>query len=217
MPEAPRPEGWNDRINMRDWAHHDMSAAMAFLDRQAPGHPMVGVGQSFGGQALGICGDPGRFERYCMVASLSDYHRGTDTPWRNLVMTNLFGLPVTAVLGRTASWMGLGESIPGTVFRDWTRWCNYPEYFFDDPAVGARAGYATVRIPILSVGMTDDPWGTPRAVHGLMKHYVNADISERWLTPKDGSGQAIGHLGFFHSRFRDTLWPNVIEWLLDRR
>ena len=114
----------------------------------------------------------------------------------------MFGLPVTAVLGRTASWMGLGESIPGRFFRDWTRWCNHPEYFFDDPTVGARSGYATVRIPILSVGMTDDPWGTPRAVHGLMKHYVNADITERWLTPQDGGGQPIGHLGFFRSRFR---------------
>ena len=54
---------------------------------------MVGVGQSFGGQALGICADPMRFERYCMVASLSGYHRGTDTPWRNLIMMNLLGVP----------------------------------------------------------------------------------------------------------------------------
>ena len=76
MPQSPRPKGWNARINMRDWAHLDMPAAMACLDRQAPGHPIVGVGQSFGGQALGICGDPGRFDRYCMVASLSGYYRG---------------------------------------------------------------------------------------------------------------------------------------------
>lgn len=213
MPESPAPSGWNGRINMRDWAHKDMSAAMAHLDQQSPGHPMVGVGQSFGGQALGICTNPMRFERYCMVASLSGYYRGTDTPWRNYFMMNVLGIPTTAILGKTAPWMGLGESIPATVFRDWTRWCNHPEYFFDDPQVGAREGYATVRLPILTVGMTDDPWGTPRAVHGLMKHYVNADITERWLSPEDAGGQPIGHLGFFRSRFRETLWPEVIDWL----
>jgi len=214
LPQSPRPPGWRGRINMRDWAHFDMPAAMACLDRQAPGHAMVGAGQSFGGQALGICGAPERFERYCMVASLSGYWRGTDTPWRNLLTMNLVGLPATALLGRTAPWMGLGESIPASVFRDWTRWCNHPEYFFDDPQVGARAGYASVRMSILSVGMTDDPWGTPRAVHGLMKHYVNADIAERWLSPGDAGGQPIGHLGFFRSRFRDSLWPGIIDWLV---
>jgi predicted alpha/beta hydrolase len=214
MPQSPRPKDWRARINMRDWAHFDMPAAMDFLNDHRQGHAMVGVGQSFGGQALGICRQPQRFERYCMVASLSGYWRGTDTPWQNLVTMNLFGLPITTVLGKTAPWMGLGESIPATVFRDWARWCNHHEYFFDDPDVGARRGYATVRQPILSVGMTDDPWGTPRAVHGLLKHYVNADISERWLSPGDAGGQPIGHLGFFRSRFRESLWPEIIDWII---
>ena len=215
MPNSPRPARVERTHQHARLAYLDMPAAMALLNRRAPGHPMVGVGQSFGGQALGIFGDPGRFRRYCMVASLSGYCRGTDTPWQNLVMRKVFCLPATAVLGRTVPWMGLGESIPATVFRDWTRWCNHPKYFFDDPQVGARAGYAAVDIPILSVGMTDDPWGTPRAVHGLMKHYVNADINERWLSPEDGSGQSIGHLGFFRSRLRGTLWPDVIYWLIE--
>ena len=53
-PQSPRPEGWTQRINMRDWAIQDMAAAMRRLDAEAPGHEMAGVGQSFGGQALGI-------------------------------------------------------------------------------------------------------------------------------------------------------------------
>lgn len=215
LPDSPPPLGFKKRINMRDWAHFDMPAAMLRLDAEAPGHPMVGVGQSFGGQALGICGMPERFERYLMVACLSGYWRNTDTPWQVLLSMHAFGLPITAVLGRTARWMGLGEPFPATVFRDWARWCFHPEYFFDDPKVGARAGYATVKIPILSVGLTDDVWGTPKAIHGLMKHYVNADITERWLSPQNAGGQPIGHLGFFRSRFRDTLWPGTVDWLLN--
>ncbi|MDA4844316.1 alpha/beta hydrolase family protein [Hoeflea poritis] len=215
LPDSPRPQGFEGRINMRDWAHRDMPAAIRRLDEEAPGHAMVGIGQSFGGQALGICGRPERFQRYCMVATLSGYWRNTSTAWQNLVMMHVIGLPMTALLGRTARWMGLGEPIPATVFRDWARWCFHHEYFFDDPTVGAREGYARVRMPILSLGMTDDPWGTPKAIHALMKHYVNADITERWLTPENAGGQPIGHLGFFRSRFRDTLWPSTVSWLLE--
>ena len=215
LPDSPRPEGFRGRINMRDWARLDMPAAIRRLDREAPGHAMVGVGQSFGGQALGLCGMPQRFDRYVMVACLSGYWRHTDTPWQNLVSMHVVGLPLTALLGRTARWMGLGEPFPASVFRDWARWCFHPEYFFDDPAVGAREGYATVDMPVLCLGMTDDVWGTPRAVHALMKHYVHADIEERWLSPRDAGGQPIGHLGFFRSRFRDTLWPDVTDWIVN--
>ncbi|MEM9104605.1 MAG: alpha/beta hydrolase [Pseudomonadota bacterium] len=214
LPDSPRPDSFKGRINMRDWAHQDMPAAIRRLDEEAPGHPMVGVGQSFGGQALGLCGMPERFERYVMVACLSGYWRNTDTPWRNLISMHLIGLPMTAILGKTAPWMGLGEPFPATVFRDWAKWCFHHEYFFDDPAVGAREAYATVKMPILCLGMTDDVWGTPRAVHALMKHYINADIDERWLSPEEAGGQPIGHLGFFRSRFRDTLWQDTTDWIL---
>lgn len=179
MPDSPRPPDFRGRINMRDWAHYDMPAAMTRLDQQAPGHSMVGVGQSFGGQALGICGMPERFDRFCMVACLSGYWRHTDTAWRNMLKMNVVGVPLATVLGKTPRWMGLGEPFPASVFRDWAKWCFHPEYFFDDPAVGARAGYATVNIPVLSIGLTDDPWGTPRAIGALLKHYVDADIEER--------------------------------------
>lgn len=214
LPESPRPASFNGRINMRDWAHQDMPAAIQRLDREAPGHQMVGVGQSFGGQALGLCGMADRFERYAMVACQSGHWRHADTPWQNLLRMHVVGLPLTSALGETKRWMGLGEPFPASVFRDFARWCFHPDYFFGDPAVNAKQGYATVAMPILCIGMTDDPWGTPRAVHALMEHYVNASIEERWLSPQDAGGQPIGHLGFFKSRFADTLWPDVTEWIV---
>ena len=38
LPASPPPPGFNKRINMRDWAHFDMPAAMLRLDEEAPGH-----------------------------------------------------------------------------------------------------------------------------------------------------------------------------------
>jgi predicted alpha/beta hydrolase len=46
-----------------------------------------------------------------------------------------------------------------------------------------------------------------------MKHYHRAPTEIRWLSPEEAGGP-IGHLGFFRSQFRDTLWQPAIEWLL---
>ena len=75
--------------------------------------------------------------------------------------------------------------------------------------------YKDVRTPILALGLTDDIWGTPKAVAALMKRYENAPVEERWISPDDAGGRKIGHLGFFRSRFADDLWPEFIGWLLD--
>ena len=99
---------------------------------------MVGVGQSYGGQALGLCGISGRFTRYGMVATMSGYHRGLDDRWAGPRMF-LIGVPVASLLGRVPRWLGIGEPIPASVFRDWARWCRRPDYFFGDPVVPETA------------------------------------------------------------------------------
>lgn len=208
------PVGWRKRIGMKDWAVLDFPAAVRALDAVAPGHAMAGVGQSYGGQALGLSGIADRFLRYGMVATMSGYFGGLDdrgARWRMLGV----GVPVSLLVGRTPRWLGIGEPIPGSVFRDWARWCSMPNYFFDDPRVPETARYAKVRTPIAAIGMSDDVWGTRRAIDSLMSHYENASIELRIVSPDDAGGQPIGHLGFFRSRFAQTLWPDLIGWLLD--
>jgi predicted alpha/beta hydrolase len=209
------PSSWRRRIAMRDWALLDFPAAATALDASAPGHPMVGVGQSFGGQALGLSGVADRFDRYAMVATMSGYFGGLDDPKAKRLMLGV-GVPVSLAFRQTPRWLGIGEPIPSTVFRDWARWCAMPDYYFDDRTFPETSRYADVRLPILALGMTDDVWGTPRAVAALMRHYANAAIEERWISPAEAGGP-IGHLGYFRSRFAATLWPDLIGWLVDGR
>ncbi|MDF1599923.1 hypothetical protein PZ895_09040 [Mesorhizobium sp. YIM 152430] len=212
---SARPAGWKARINMKDWAVRDFVAAAGKLDEAAPGHPMAGVGQSYGGQALGLSGIAHRFERYAMVASMSGYHGdlADRSVWYRM---NLVGLPVSLACRDMPRWLGIGEPIATSTFRDWARWCRMKNYFFDDPNVPETARFKDVALPLLAFGMTDDPWGTPAAVHGLMRHYTNATVETRWLSPQDGGGP-IGHLGFFRAHFAETLWPPLADWLLDGR
>jgi predicted alpha/beta hydrolase len=53
---SARPSSWHRRIAKKEWALCDFAAALAALRQAAPRRPLVGVGQSFGGQALGHLG-----------------------------------------------------------------------------------------------------------------------------------------------------------------
>ncbi len=199
-------------ISMADWGMRDFPAALARLEHVAPGHRVVGVGQSYGGQALGLGGVSDRFERYLMVATISGYWRNLGGGWKVFASMNLIANPLAALLGRVPAGLGMGSGLPGGVFADWTRWCRKPDYFFSEPRFDAKALFSSVRTPILAIGSTDDAWGTQAARDAMLHHFVNAPVETNWLDPETAGGP-IGHLDFFRSRFRQTLWPEPIAWL----
>lgn len=200
-------------IRFKHWAIEDFPAALQRLQAVAVGHDVVGIGQSFGGQALGVSDCSNAFVRYGMVATMSGAVHLLDDKWVWPRM-NIVGVPISYLTPNTPRWMN-GEPIPGSVFRDWARWCRMKNYFFDDPELGAADLIARVRTPILAIGLDDDPWGTRRAVSHFLSYHTNAPIEQRWYSPANTGGQPIGHLGFFHSRFAQSLWPEMTNWLLD--
>jgi predicted alpha/beta hydrolase len=68
-------------IRFKDWAVKDFPAALRCLQAVAPGHETVGIGQSFGGQALGISDCSNVFSRYGMVATMSGAVHLLDDKW----------------------------------------------------------------------------------------------------------------------------------------
>jgi len=206
------PQGWKRPLLMRDWAHFDMPAALHRLEMEAPDHAIVGVGQSFGGQVLALGGRSERFSRYLMVATMTGYWGNTKPRFRVFSQMNLVGVPLATVLGKVPGRIGLGQTLPGTVFREWARWGRHPEYFFADESMDAARRFGEVTTPILAIGLTDDPWGTPKAQHALLKYYNSAPTEIRWISPQEAGGP-VGHLGFFRQSFKETLWKPAIEWL----
>jgi predicted alpha/beta hydrolase len=209
------PKAWRARLNMKDWGVLDMPAALDELKRVAEGKPIVGIGHSFGGVALGLSNRSAEFERYTTTASLSGYYRNTAQPLAVFAKMNFLGVPLTIPFGHLPRWAGIGEALPGSIFRDWARWCRNPNFLFADPKVPESRYFSSVRTPMLSIGINDDPWGTPRAVDGLLMHYANAPLHELWLSPDQTTGGAVGHMGFFRKHHAETLWPDVIDWLLE--
>jgi predicted alpha/beta hydrolase len=206
------PRHWKRPLLMRDWAHFDMPAALHRLELEAPDHPLVGIGQSFGGQVLALGGRSKRFSRYLMVATMTGYWGNTKPRFRVFSQMNLVGVPLATLLGKVPGQIGLGQTLPGTIFREWARWGRHPEYFFADPTMDAARRFAEVETPILAIGLTDDPWGTPKAQQALLKDYNRAPTEVRWISPEEAGGR-VGHLGFFRSAFKETLWQPAIDWL----
>ncbi|MCU0790887.1 MAG: alpha/beta hydrolase [Nitratireductor sp.] len=200
-------------LRMSDWAVKDFPAAVGFLGERFPDSSLRGIGHSFGGQALGLSGEANRFARYMTIAAGSGYLGHTREFARLSRAMNWAGWPLAAFFGYLPRWVGFGEPMPYGAFNQWRKWCNDPQYLMGDASIPERSRFKDVRIPMLAVGFEDDPWATRKSVEALVAWYSNAAIRIHWYG-EDDLQRPVGHLGFFRPDHRDTLWPQLADWLL---
>ncbi|MFD0918008.1 alpha/beta fold hydrolase [Pseudahrensia aquimaris] len=201
---------WSE-LAMKDWALLDFPAAAKYLRDRFPDNELVGIGHSYGGQALGLSGISELFTRYATVATMSGYWRDTAEPLSIYLKTQIVGNSLAKLMGRIPKWGGLGEEMPGRIFIDWTRWIAQPNYFFDDTDLPEISRFRDVTLPFLSVRISDDTWGTKRAVEHFMSHYENADL--RHFSLKTTAEKPIGHFAWFRPRNAEH-WPMVVNFAL---
>jgi len=200
-------------LRMRDWGVLDFPAMAKWCKDQYPARPLVGMGHSYGGQALGLCGCSNLFERYATAATQSGYWRAVDEPYSVWFKTQVVGKTFAKLLGRIPSWAGFGLTLPGTIFNEWAKWVNTPDYFMSDPLLPETRNFKDVTLPFLSIGLTDDKWGTRRAIEEFMANFTEADLRQIWLSPE--ANKTIGHFRFFRPENSETCWPVATEFLLE--
>jgi predicted alpha/beta hydrolase len=213
-----RPESLRGfEMDYLDWAQQDLAAAVDAMSTEQT--PLFMVGHSFGGHAFGLLPNHDRVARFYTFATGAGWHgwmpRGEQ--WRVQAMWRLIGPALTRWKGYLPwSLLGMGEDLPLNVFRQWRHWCQYPRYFFDDPAMSHLAGrFAAVRTPIVAANALDDRWAPPRSRDAFMAAYVNAD----WRgvdIPSARRGGAIGHMGYFRPAAA-PLWDSVLDWFREHR
>lgn len=201
-------------VRMADWALLDFPAAVAALQSRFPDHALCGIGHSFGGQAFGLSGTSKQFLRYMTLAAGSGYLGNMPDERRLRFFLNRIGYPVSRLLGHLPRWAGLGEPIPFGVFNQWRQWCNSPDYFISDRSLPETSRFVDVLLPMTAIGFEDDPWATRPNVEALVSWYTRADIRIRWFEPEEMNGKEVGHLGFFRPTHKDTLWPQIADWLV---
>jgi predicted alpha/beta hydrolase len=205
---------------MRDWMGADVPAVAAWARKRQPGVPQLAIGHSIGGHALALDYGTEDLAGFAMIAA----HAGTTRAIpdrveraRARMILSVLGPAFARLMGYIPGRrLGLGEDMPGGPMLEWGRWSRRPGYFFDDPSMEAEARAAAVTQPVLAIGFSDDPWATPPQIDVITDHLVNAMVERRTYSPGEGGVPSIGHMGFFRSGVRDTLWPEVLGWLMGR-
>ncbi|KJC51343.1 alpha/beta hydrolase [Bradyrhizobium sp. LTSP885] len=202
------------KASMADWAALDITATVSWMRGRYRDLPFAYVGHSFGGQALGLLANNADIPRALLIAAQAGYWKLMTAPERYRVYALLNGgLPLTRALGYMPAWAGLGMDLPKGVFEQWTRWVMSPRYLLDDTALTARENFPKFKGALRALSMTDDPWATRPAVELLCSAFTSVTPDIISIRPADAGATMIGHLGFFRSEHRDTLWRGAAEWI----
>ena len=189
---------------MQDWGRIDLQAALDRAVAAAGDRPVLVVGHSFGGQALGLVRGADRLSGGFLVGAQLGYWGYWPSPVRYRYAALWYGVvpAVVAGFGYLPGWLGVGEDLPGGVARGWARWCRSPRYLVDH-VPDAVERFGAVRAPLSVVAVSDDDYAPEPAVRALAALLPEARV-ERW-SPADAGTDRIGHFGFFRPACR-RLW-----------
>lgn len=201
------------RADVLDWARLDCTAMVEAVSERCPGKPLYWIGHSLGGQILAFVPNRERLKRAITVASGSGYWRENAPQLKRYVLWMWFvAVPVGIALcgyfpGKRLRKVG---DLPKGVIQQWRRWCLNADYAAGAEGQWARAAYASVTIPIVSLSFADDEFMSARSIESLHRLYENSPRAMRRIAPADLAVRRIGHFGFFRQCFADTLWARFL-------
>lgn len=208
------------------WGAQDFEAVINYVSETFEASPIYVVGHSVGGLLLGLAPSNHRIDRVVTVGAQHAYWPDYLPRHRTKMVLQWHGfMPlVTRMMGyfpgKRLGWL---EDVPAGVVRDWVakheRFIDTYRYgkgsatLDEDALSDLQARFAALSCPMLALSFTDDPYGTEPAIARLLANYSGCDRHHLRLTPQDVGVQHIGHFAYFHSQFRETLWPLALQWL----
>lgn len=175
--------------------------------------PLVHVGHSFGGQALGLMPSaPRTADAAVLIAAQSGFYGHWPMPSRLRMAALWHGVvpSLVRVFGELPSW-AMGEPLPAEVAREWAEWCRTPGYL-SSVVPRERQFFRAFHAPILAYSFTDDDYAPGDSIEELLSWYANAPITRRVRDPRKIGARAIGHLGFFR-KSNSELWNETLDWI----
>jgi predicted alpha/beta hydrolase len=214
--------------SVEDWGSKDCAAGLEWLRARFVGSPRIVIGHSVGGFVAGFAGNGQMIDQMLLVGAHNGYWRDYHHKYR-FRMYFLWHLLMPALARVIGFFPGralhLIEDLPLGVALEWANrrkpefWWNVktPEGVRDTERIDAAiAKFHAMHARILAIHFTDDPFATSAATDRILSLYPNCQSQRMLIGPADTNGQPIGHFGFFRSRFRETLWPRVLAWLLNK-
>ena len=201
---------------MRDWGELDFAGVVDWMKTAFPLLPLYTVGHSVGGHVLLMTEHAARIDAAVTVASQSGYWR----LYRGFERYRVYGFVKAIMPALTRAFgyfpgerVAFGTNLAPGVLYEWSRWCTSSHYFFDDPSMDSVLARASAfRAPVTMIGLSDDPWATPRAIDALVPGFTHADVKRIEIDPQAFELQSVGHMGFFRTA-SSPLWRIVDDAL----
>lgn len=212
------------RATKHDWGALDCEAAIQTLHQKSPALPMMAACHSIGGFALGLAPSATRIERAlfvgCQYAYWQDYRWLLRVPmWLNWhltmpLLTWIFGY----FPGKTLRWL---EDLPAGVAMEWAtrfhpdfhkRYHRLPHALSPVPGNELESRMGALKAEILAVADARDPFATLSATRRLLDYFHQCRREFTQIYPRREGLPKLGHFGFFHDRFRESLWRKSLTW-----
>ncbi len=201
------------RMAYLDWAYQDLAAAVDHMHTEAM--PLYMLGHSFGGHAFGLLPNHHKVAKFYTFATGAGWHGWMPKAEqiKVLILWNFIGPLLVRWKGYLAwSKLGMGVDLPLGVFRDWKHWCQFPRYFFDDPAMpDLQEKFGSVSTPIMAANAIDDLWALPVSRDAFMSGYPAGIWHGVNIDPASLGLKRIGHMGYFR-RQAQPLWRDALAW-----
>ncbi len=206
-----------------DWGVQDFEAVLQYADHAFSGQPIHVIAHSIGGLIIGLAESNHLIRRIFTMGAQFAYWRDYAADQRLQLLAKWhLAMPLLTVAfgyfpGKKLGWL---EDTPKGVVRDWV----LSRARFEDTWHGRSTlrypgkqalveRFASVNAPTLAISVTDDEFGTIPAVERLLGYFRNSSRTHLRIAPHSIAEPAIGHFGFFHSKFERTLWRVPLEWL----
>lgn len=202
-----------------EWSAKDMAAAIGWIREHYPNDKLLAVGHSVGGQIVGLTAENQHIAGLFGVAVQSAYWRlwsGLER-WRVFFVLYIVFPLMTRLWGYFPEKMGMGaEGVPAGVALDWAHAGQCRKYLLDFYNTPELDHYASLTASFLDYSFSDDAYASYAAVEELLTFYPNARKTHKHIQPSDVGAEAIGHFGFFRSKFETTLWAESAAWLMEQ-
>jgi predicted alpha/beta hydrolase len=205
-----------------DYGTKDMPAVSKYLQQRFPELPFLIVAHSVGGQQIGFMNDL-EHVRGMVGFSVSTGYFGYMPALYCLQSLYFFYLfsPLSILLsGYIASKrFGYMEDLPKNVVREWRSWCWKKEYFFDKKFSGKSVPPGTfknIQFPVQLYWSSDDPIANRWSVPVYLRHIKSTEsVGVKEVNPEAYGLRSIGHMGFFKRIFKDTVWKETLDVLIN--
>jgi predicted alpha/beta hydrolase len=207
------------KARFRDWGILDFPGVIDWAQATYPDRPLHWIGHSYGGFGLGLARNNGAVSKLLGISTMSADARLIENKLGALqvgLVLFVMAPPLARLQGYGKGKYFGGTDLPRDVVLEWSKWCRTKGFLFGIDDLPEKRHFAGVTADVRLTVPLDDHWLGKRGVEHLLGNFTNAQSRDIWtFGPADGGGKPIGHLGFFRSDFRDTLWPKALQWLED--